>query len=206
MAWQERRRGDRGYNLRRKSNWGLPSNHILPVPLSDKSQAADDSHVEGHHRRGFSEPSETVKYAQSSRQTSDVWSSTQCPLLLLGHSVHIERKAVSQVRNSTCPEAVQIKEVSLSDHTSALSSARNGGCDEAVKVSEHRVMDGRPLGYSRIIQRGIRRTEIIPNHTWNSISQVSEALAIFRAYSGFMGVETAMNAEFSEGKLEAVVS
>ena len=166
----------------------------------------DDSHVEGHHRRGFGESSETVKYAQSSRQASDVWSSTQCSFLLLGHSVHVERKAVSQVRDSACPEAVQIKEVSLSDHTSALSSARNGGCDEAVKVSEHRVTDGRPLGYSGIIQRGIRRTEIIPNHSWNSISQVSEALAIFRACSEFMGVETAMNAEFSQRELKAVVS
>ena len=85
------------------------------------------------------------------------------------------------MRDSACPEAVQLKEVSLSDHTSALSSGRNGGCDEAVKVSEHRVTDGRPFGHSRIIDRGIRGTEIIPDHAWDGIPHVFEALAIFWA-------------------------
>ena len=102
------------------------------------------------------------------------------------------------MRDSTSPEVVQIEEVSLSDHTSALSTARYGGCDEAVKVSEHRVTDGRPLRHSRVIERGIRGTEVIPDHAWDCIPHVSEALTIFWAANKLFCIETTVNAKLRQ--------
>ena len=104
------------------------------------------------------------------------------------------------------PETMQVEEVSLSCHSCALSSAINGGCDKAVKISESRVNDARPLCHSRIVDRGIKGTEIIPNHTWNGIPQVRETLVVLRAASELRCIETAMDAKLSEGKLEPVVS
>lgn len=110
------------------------------------------------------------------------------------------------MRDSAGPEIIQVEEVSLSYHSCALSSARDGGYDKAVKISKSRVRDGRPLCHSRIVDRGIMGTEIIPNHTWNGIPQVCEALVVLGATNELCCIETAMDAKLSEGKLEAIVS